>query len=302
MKFSIQNAKIIITASLALATYFPSNSAYGFSLKPIDNKYEKLKRFSEYNDPNESILFGSLQPIPKLILENGKADIKERYGCSKCEFYTQYQADDIKWPVLEYFWTIKLMPTQQNFDRVVKGAKSIVSYNENYAKVHEEFHANSAKNLFDKILGKVVEWAKTYTAGWFNSMNRANDSWNKDFNENSVQALKEFKESSNKMHNDYHEANYVDKFGKTQGKRGEAKLEYVLVDINPNEYVANIEDIDISWRHDTTKFIEQYEPKFQLQTSKGDDPIECPAPLPLLGLGVAFRYSRKLRNKLRSCN
>lgn len=277
-----------------------SNPAYGFKLIPnkdaegqLVNIYKNLPEYSK-----KTRLFGETLKKPIMALTLPSNDIKERYGCPECQFKTQYQADHINWSDLLYTWKISLVPSKKNHVMFVDGVPRSVSYDYSYIKVHEEFHASSNKNLFDKIFGKVVEWANKYTAGWFNSEHKADNSWQDDFKINFEKAEKEYDNKKSELDKNFHDAKvYSAGFLANKGA-----INHKIVLDNQNNYVASVKDVDESWRQDLTEAINKYEPQIQLQTSLGEAPVACPGPLPLLGLGVAFRYSRKLRNKLRSRN
>jgi hypothetical protein len=222
-----------------------------------------------------------------------KSGFENRYGCppaNNCDYHFQHRVQKIIWPTATYTNYIEIIPTgQYNYDFDSPGVANVkVNYDSTYVKKHEDVHVRQDHAFLAKHFKLLVDWAKNYIGNWFNSQDDAAAALELDFQTNYTTALASAQSSWNPLY----KASDHDNIGSV--------VRTVTPPADPSDpWTLSLKDKDESWRSALDDSITLYKPKYALINSPGQDPIPCsvPAPLPILGLGVAFRYSRKIRAK-----
>lgn len=214
--------------------------------------------------------------------------IPTQCGCDTTIFKTQYKIKGAEFMgEMPVKLTISALPEVEfTFN---DGSKATYDQNgkDNKSGVirHEIKHIDHFKSFIAKIVDGLNEWAKAYDGAWFNSDVKAHNQLKTD----SEQAF-------NKLKNDY--------FPKLEGwVTGSGHDEY---DYNEDDFYAveskpyfSLEDKG-DWEKSVAKEIDDFKDYNNYPVSKQNDPkIPCvPGPLPILGVGIFFRFSRKIRRKL----
>ena len=270
-------------------------------------------------------IFGEATPIKNFKQEPSVlGELRKRYGCDNCDIKMQFKAQDIQWPTLFFGSRIELVPSadKKQFqvpadfpilsDGVANPRNITLSYDNTYAKAHEVDHADHQFNFFERIFSRLSVWSKNYQPGWFNNPERPAQALLEDFRKNIELAMKEYEAEYKIIANKYHNDLLPSMPGSSVLLGPETKGSAVsgtdvdgrplpwarafILDNETGEWSLVFKDGDDSWRKDTTNLINAYKVQWEPQTT-GDDPeISCvPAPLPILGVGVVFRYTRMLR-------
>ena len=221
-----------------------------------------------------------------------KSGFEKRYGCppaNNCDYHFQYRVQNVIWPIATYTNFIQIIPTgQYNYDYDSPGVANVkVDYDSTYVKKHEDVHVRQDHTFLAKHFKPLVDWAANFIGNWFNSQDDAAAALELDFQANYTTALASAQSSYDPLF-----------IASDHANKGSLDRTVTPPDDPSDPWTLSLEDYDESWRSALDDSITSYKPSYALITSPGQDPIPCPAPLPILGFGVAFRYSRKIRAKL----
>lgn len=290
------------TCSILLTPFSPA-SAFELKfnrdpdgVKPvINNNLFKTQKFGETLPRSFKSGFSLGRPNPN-------ASDERRYGCpplNTCDYKFQFKVKDIVWPIARFTNYIDIVPSGEYvYDNRKRPADRInvrAAYDSSYALKHEEVHLNQDYSFLTKHFQPLVDWAANYIGGWFNSTAAAKRALDRDFKVNYNVALKD---ASPKF--------YTLLEFSTHSKNGAGtdldtvdKLMLFPPQDPADPWTYKIRDVDEVWRTNMDGLIASYTPDYKLVTTPGKNPIPCPGPLPVLGIGCFFAYSRRLRTRLK---
>jgi hypothetical protein len=224
-----------------------------------------------------------------------------RYGCpeicSSDDFFWQYRVGEIVWPAATYTvdWGYIFSGTYAALGPNFEFPEEFeVTYDEAYVRQHELVHVRQAQEFIVKHIKPLENWARTYTGGWFNSREVAQGALELEFRLNYFSALTSAQEEYDKIFLDSEHGTLDSEHGtldSEHGTKGRVKTSRSIDSAGP----ISVEDEDPSWRDFIDDAIRNYKPEYAIYQENGDEPVPCPAPLPILGISVVWSFSRRLR-------
>jgi hypothetical protein len=240
-----------------------------------------------------------------LDIEKFTSDYAMRYGCppaNTCDYHFQYKVQDIVWPKATFTNFINIVPSGEYFyynakkppDRILERA----AYDSSYILEHEKVHLNQDYSFLTKHFQPLVDWAAGYIGDWFNSTAAAMQALKNDFDANYNAALNDATPKFFALFN----ASTHDTNGRVTDLDTDGKLMLYPPQDPADPWTYKLRDVDVVWRTNMDDLIASYTPAYDLKTTPGEEPIPCPGPLPVLGVGYFFAYSRRLRARIKSHN
>lgn len=296
---------VLITVGTFSLFLFDSNAGSAFVLypnqtppvniveegRPWTDQYEWRNLYP--NDLGET--HDSFLDRTTLSMENPVVNsFYRRYGCpeicSSGDFFEQYRVGEIVWPAATYTvaWGYIFSGTYAALGPNFEFPEEFeVTYDEAYVREHELVHVRQSQEFIVKHIKLLENWARTYIGGWFNSREEAQGALELEFRLNYFSALTSAQKEYDKIFLDSeHGIPGTDAYG-TKGR----------ANVSPIDSAGHIsvEDEDPSWRDFIDDATRNYTPEYAIYQANGDEPVPCPAPLPILGISVAWSFSRRLR-------
>jgi hypothetical protein len=314
-------ALISLAAIVSLGNIEPASAEIKLSYEDI--KYEDLKLGETYLinggipavtppkskilEPGKDYLLGVTQNKIDYAAPANPLFVQTQCGCDTTKFKTQYRVQGSEFlnvgnngeklpGYIVLTSVVETLPqeeftlrdgTKATFDKNgIKDDSGVIS--------HENKHVKLFQSFIKKIAAGLDEWAKVYEGPWFNNQDDAESKLKED-GENAFEKMKKdyFPKldawTTNSGHDEY--VSYND-------------LEYFTIDKKRYFSLEDREEREDSggWSKYVNKEINDFKDYAKYNTSKqGDEKIPCtpvPAPLPILGVGVFFKFSRTIRRRL----
>jgi hypothetical protein len=264
-------------------------------LPVIDNNLFKTKLFGETLPSDYKDGFSLDMPKPT-------SDYAIRYGCppaNTCNYEFQYKVQDIVWPKATFTNFINIVPSGEYVYGNAVDPPVRATYDSSYVLEHEEVHLNQDYSFLTKHFQSLVDWAAGYIGDWFNSIAAAMQALQNDFDVNYNAALND---ATPEFYALFAASTHDPPPG--NGTLTDYDTDGNLMLYPPQDpadpWTYQLRDVDEVWRTNMDDLIASYTPAYDLVTTPGEEPIPCvPGPLPVLGIGCFFAYSRRLRTRIK---